>query len=88
MGEYSGISTVLFDNVRRSEVRRTRANYVDILPNFSLRIRPNDKLQIRFGVTKTRTKPQFGQLNPALNITRTRSRSCPTSRSTRASRRV
>ncbi|WP_327555475.1 TonB-dependent receptor domain-containing protein [Sphingomonas sanguinis] len=35
----------------------------------SLRIRPNDKLQIRFGITKTRTKPQFGQLNPALNIT-------------------
>ncbi len=69
VGEYSGISTVLFDSVRRSEVRRTRANYVDILPNISLRIRPSDKLQIRFGVTKTRTKPQFGQLNPALNIT-------------------
>ncbi len=69
VGEYSGISTVLFDGVRRSEVRRTRANYVDILPNISLRIRPSDKLQIRFGVTKTRTKPQFGQLNPALNIT-------------------
>ncbi|MDP1026814.1 TonB-dependent receptor [Sphingomonas sp. KR1UV-12] len=45
-----------------------KANYVDILPNASLRIRPTDKLQIRFGYTKTRTKPDFGQLNPAFSI--------------------
>ncbi|WP_294239385.1 TonB-dependent receptor [uncultured Sphingomonas sp.] len=69
VGRYSGISTVEFDGVRRSEPRTTRANYVDVLPNVSLRVRPSDRLQIRFGITKTRTKPEFGQLNPALNIT-------------------
>src|SRR5204862_529279 len=68
VGNYRGVSTVEFNGVRRSEPRSTRANYVDVLPNFSLRIRPDDKLQIRFGITKTRTKPEFGQLNPALNI--------------------
>jgi TonB-dependent receptor len=46
----------------------TRDNYVDILPNASLRFRPTDKLQIRFGFTETRTKPDFGQLNPAVSI--------------------
>lgn len=68
VGRYSGISSVTFDGVTRSEPRVTNANYVDVLPNFSLRIRPDDKLQIRFGVTKTRTKPEFGQLNPAISI--------------------
>lgn len=68
VGQYSGISSVTFDGVTRSEPRTTRANYVDILPNFSLRIRPNDKLQVRFGYTMTRTKPEFSQLNPAIYI--------------------
>jgi TonB-dependent receptor len=68
VGLYSGISSVFFNGVRVSEPRSTRANYVDILPNASLRIRPNDKLQVRFGFTMTRTKPEFGQLNPALRI--------------------
>lgn len=47
----------------------TRSNYLDILPNASLRIRPTDKLQIRFGFTETRTRPSFGALNPAVQIT-------------------
>lgn len=68
VGRYSGNSNVTFNGVTTSEPRVTKANYVDVLPNFSLRIRPDDKLQIRFGVTKTRTKPEFGQLNPALSI--------------------
>ncbi len=68
VGKYSGISSVFFDGVRVSEPRVTKANYVDILPNVSLRFRPDDKLQVRFGFTMTRTKPEFGQLNPALRI--------------------
>ena len=68
VGRYSGISSVTFNGVTRSEPRTTKANYVDILPNFSLRIRPSDKLQVRFGYTMTRTKPEFGQLNPAIYI--------------------
>ncbi|RYF08353.1 MAG: TonB-dependent receptor, partial [Oxalobacteraceae bacterium] len=47
----------------------TKANYINILPNMSLRIRPTDKLQIRFGFTKTVTKPDFGALNPAVFLT-------------------
>ncbi|MGP7797146.1 TonB-dependent receptor domain-containing protein [Sphingomonas sp. CLY1604] len=40
-----------------------------MLPNFSMRIRPDTKLQLRLGITKTRTKPEFGALNPAITIT-------------------
>ena len=69
VGRYSGISRVTFNNVTRVEPRSVNANYVDILPNASLRIRPTDKLQVRFGFTITRTKPEFGQLNPAIYIT-------------------
>lgn len=69
VGRYQGLNSVTFDGVTRTEVRTNRQNYVDVLPNFSLRVRPDDKLQIRFGVTKTRTQPEFGQLNPAIRIT-------------------
>ncbi|WP_241461647.1 TonB-dependent receptor [Aurantiacibacter luteus] len=43
-------------------------NYTDWLPNISLRARFTDKLQLRLGYTQTRTKPDFGALNPALQI--------------------
>ncbi|MEJ8630501.1 TonB-dependent receptor [Sphingomonas sp. I4] len=68
VGRYSGLSSVTFNGVTRAEPRSTKANYVDVLPNFSLRVRPNDKLQVRFGFTITRTKPEFNQLNPAIFI--------------------
>ncbi|MGA1798975.1 TonB-dependent receptor [Sphingomonas sp. 4RDLI-65] len=55
--------------ITSSQPVTTNANYVDILPNASLRIRPTDKLQIRFGFTETRTKPDFGALNPAVFLT-------------------
>lgn len=69
VGEYSGISSVTFDGVRQPEPRVTNANYVDLLPNFSMRIRPTNRLQLRFAYTKTRTRPEFGRLNPAITIT-------------------
>jgi TonB-dependent receptor len=59
----SGLPVIADQNIA------VRQNYLDILPNASLRIRPTEKLQIRFGFTKTRTKPDFGQLNPAFSIT-------------------
>lgn len=43
-------------------------NYVDVLPNASLRARFTDRLQLRLSATKTRTRPAFFQLNPAVNI--------------------
>ncbi|WP_428969966.1 TonB-dependent receptor [Sphingomonas sp. Xoc002] len=69
VGRYTGLSNVTFNGVTRAEVRSVKANYVDILPNVSLRVRPSDKLQVRLGFTITRTKPEFGQLNPAIYIT-------------------
>lgn len=66
VGVYSGTSLV--DGVQTPE--ETRQNYVDVLPNFSTRIRFTDKFQVRLAFTKTRTRPTFGQLNPAVNITR------------------
>ena len=39
-----------------------------ILPNASVRARVSDLLQLRAAVSKTRTLPSFGDLNPALNL--------------------
>ncbi len=67
--ENRGTSIVNFNDQRRLERRSRDNSYVDVLPNLSVRAMITDKLQWRAGVTKTRTKPGFGALNPALNIT-------------------
>lgn len=69
VGAYTGISSTVFGGTETREPRTTRQNYVDVLPNISLRVRPTEKFQLRFAFTKTRTQPGFGQLNPALRIT-------------------
>ena len=81
VGRYSGQGTVPVvvngviqrdaggNVVTAAQAISTKANYVDILPNVSLRFRPDDKLQIRFAFTETRTKPDFGALNPAVTLT-------------------
>ena len=43
-------------------------NYLDILPSASLRARFTDRLQLRLSATKTRTRPAFFQLNPAITV--------------------
>ncbi|CAM3253089.1 TonB-dependent receptor [Asticcacaulis taihuensis] len=68
MGKYSGVSSVTWDGVTTAVPHTISQNYTDVLPNVSMRLRPNDQMQIRLGITKTRTRPDFGQLNPALNI--------------------
>ncbi len=68
LGEYSGTSRVSTNGVTSLIPRTIKQNYTDVLPNISLRIRPLDKLQLRLGFTKTRTRVDFGALNPALNI--------------------
>lgn len=46
--------------------RQTDSNsYTDVLPNASARFRFGEKFQIRVAATKTRTRPNFDQLNPA-----------------------
>lgn len=47
-----------------------RKNYVDVLPNVSLRARLTDQLQLRASATETRTRPTFGQSNPAFVLQR------------------
>ncbi|MBW6526998.1 TonB-dependent receptor [Sphingomonas sp. RHCKR7] len=47
-----------------------RKNYVDVLPNVSLRARLTDQLQFRASATETRTRPTFGQSNPAFVLQR------------------
>jgi iron complex outermembrane receptor protein len=42
--------------------------YTDWLPSFNLRARLTPQLQLRLAATKTRTRPSFGQLNPALSL--------------------
>ena len=68
IGDYSGISSVTWNGSTQSVPRTSHQNYIDVLPNLSLRLRPTEQLQFRFAVTKTRTRPDFGALNPALNI--------------------
>ncbi len=45
-------------------------NYLDILPNVSLRARLTEKLQFRASATETRTRPTFSQTNPAFLLSR------------------
>ena len=68
IGDYSGVSSVTWNGQTQSVPRTIHQNYVDVLPNISLRLRPTGDMQVRMAVTKTRTRPDFGQLNPALNI--------------------
>lgn len=68
-----GISQVTVDEETRLEERVKTNSYVDVLPNASVRVRFTDELQLRAGFTQTSTKPSFGDLNPALNITQIRS---------------
>ena len=68
LGEFSGTSRVRNNNVTTLIPRTIRQNYTDVLPNISMRIRPVDKVQLRLGYTQTRTRVDFGALNPALNI--------------------
>jgi TonB-dependent receptor len=42
--------------------------YTDWLPNANLTVRFNPEWQLRLAATQTRTRPQFEQLNPALNL--------------------
>ncbi|HEX8578236.1 MAG TPA: TonB-dependent receptor [Allosphingosinicella sp.] len=42
--------------------------YTDYLPNFSVRAKFTDKLQLRAAYTETRRRPDFGQLRPGLRI--------------------
>ena len=77
-GDYSGVSTVLFNQVTSYVPRTVSQNYIDVLPNASLRIHATDKLQLRFAFTKTRTRPDFGQLNPSYNITQNTRKLDPT----------
>lgn len=44
------------------------SNYVDVLPNASLRARFTDQLQLRLSFTETLTRPGFSQTNPSLVI--------------------
>ncbi|MGR4863476.1 TonB-dependent receptor [Caulobacter sp. LARHSG274] len=69
LGDYSGTSRVTTNGVTTLVPRTNRQNYTDFLPNVSLRIRPVDKLQLRLGYTQTRTRVDFGALNPAVNVT-------------------
>jgi iron complex outermembrane receptor protein len=68
LGEFSGTSRVRNNGVTTLVPRTIKQNYTDVLPNISLRIRPIDKLQLRLGYTQTRTRVDFGALNPALNV--------------------
>ena len=43
-------------------------SYTDVLPNGSMRVRFTPEFQLRFSAAKTRTRPNFGQLNPSASL--------------------
>ena len=43
-------------------------DYTDWLPNASMRIRLGEQVQLRLAANKTRTRPTFEQLNPAVRL--------------------
>jgi TonB-dependent receptor len=45
-----------------------RNSYTDWLPNANLNVHFGPQWQLRFAATKTRTRPRFQDLNPALNL--------------------
>ncbi len=47
---------------------RVSNDYVDYLPNVSIRAGLTDRLQVRAAYTETRRRPDFGQLNPGLRL--------------------
>lgn len=67
-GTYSGTSRIINDGVTTKTPQVLRQDYIDLLPNVSMRIKFTNKVQLRLGYTFTRTKPDFGQLNPAVYI--------------------
>ncbi|HEX8413360.1 MAG TPA: TonB-dependent receptor, partial [Sphingomicrobium sp.] len=78
VGRYSGNSSINFNGSTDVVQSTKRSNYVDVLPNVSMRIRPDDKVQLRLAFTKTRTRPDFSQLNPSINISQNTSPIDPT----------
>lgn len=46
----------------------SESDYTDLLPSLSGRIHFSEKIQLRLTANKTRTRPNFNQLNPGLSI--------------------
>ena len=76
-GSSEGVSAVVLDGVRTLEPRIADYAFTDVLPNISLRAGLTDNLQLRLGFTQTVTKPNFADLNPALNITQIENEGIP-----------
>ena len=64
----AGTSRVTIAGVTSLQPVGGRNNYLDVLPNASLRARFTNKLQFRLSYTKTLTRPGFSQTNPSLVI--------------------
>jgi iron complex outermembrane receptor protein len=48
--------------------RSVETEYTDYLPSISARIALREDLQLRLAANKTRTRPNFNQLNPTINV--------------------
>lgn len=66
--ETRGISTVRYEGETSYIPRTANNDYIDVLPNISVKAALTEKLQLRLGYTETHTKPNFADLNPVLNI--------------------
>ena len=59
-----GVRVVKTDEAETSSERTSDSDYTDVLPSASMRIHLSDKTQIRLAANKTRTRPNFADLNP------------------------
>lgn len=63
-----GVRVVNTDESMTSSERTEDSNYTDTLPTATLRLHLSDRTQIRLAANKTRTRPNFSDLNPNYTV--------------------
>jgi iron complex outermembrane recepter protein len=64
----TGNSRVIVNGTEQFQPRNEQSDYTDYLPSFTMRIQPAEAFQIRLAANRTRTRPNFNQLNPGLFV--------------------
>ncbi|MFT4075050.1 MAG: TonB-dependent receptor [Asticcacaulis sp.] len=63
-----GVRVVKTDESVTSSQRTSDSDYTDTLPTASMRFHLSDKTQVRLAANKTRTRPNFSDLNPNYTV--------------------
>jgi TonB-dependent receptor len=64
----TGFARTIVNGVETFTPRNEQSDYTDVLPSLSARVRFDNDIQLRLAANKTRTRPEFNQLNPSLFV--------------------